>query len=226
MVLRPGSACEEGTIARAVATLPAPRGPPRWVPRGPPRCRSPDAVLNRIRPLLVDGDVAVVAHGHLARVLTVRGLGLDASASGVLGPTSRHAQLLGHRGRAAVHRRLECPVAAARCLTPAARGAPLQGLTGPGGAFRDSGAAHKRGRNHGAPSLRTCRIPPGPGRAVSVAHRGAAGSGAHIDVVAGGLGRTGGAGAGEVPPPVAVLDSLDRGAKGAGAASAAGGVSR
>ena len=44
-----------------------------------------DAVLDRIRPLLEDGDVAVVTHGHLARVLTVRWLGLDASAGRLLG---------------------------------------------------------------------------------------------------------------------------------------------
>ncbi|MFB6945432.1 histidine phosphatase family protein [Streptomyces sp. NPDC060286] len=44
-----------------------------------------DAVLDRIRPLLADGDVAIVAHGHLARVLTVRWLGLDASAGRLLG---------------------------------------------------------------------------------------------------------------------------------------------
>ncbi|MER5758080.1 histidine phosphatase family protein [Streptomyces sp. NPDC002082] len=44
-----------------------------------------DAVLDRIRPLLSEGDVAVVAHGHLARVLTVRWRGLDASASRLLG---------------------------------------------------------------------------------------------------------------------------------------------
>lgn len=44
-----------------------------------------DAVLNRVRPLLADGDVAVVAHGHLARILTVRWLGLDASAGRLLG---------------------------------------------------------------------------------------------------------------------------------------------
>ncbi|MGW1055174.1 histidine phosphatase family protein [Streptomyces sp. NPDC001118] len=44
-----------------------------------------DAVLGRIRPLLNDGDVAVVAHGHLARVLTVRWLGLDSSAGRLLG---------------------------------------------------------------------------------------------------------------------------------------------
>ncbi|MGW0673013.1 histidine phosphatase family protein [Streptomyces sp. NPDC002746] len=44
-----------------------------------------DAVLERIRPLLADGDVAVVAHGHLARVLATRWVGLDASAARLLG---------------------------------------------------------------------------------------------------------------------------------------------
>ncbi|MFC0601508.1 histidine phosphatase family protein [Streptomyces palmae] len=44
-----------------------------------------DAVLGRIRPLLADGDVAVVAHGHLARILAVRWLGLEASAARLLG---------------------------------------------------------------------------------------------------------------------------------------------
>ncbi|MFD7644608.1 histidine phosphatase family protein [Kitasatospora sp. NPDC059795] len=44
-----------------------------------------DAALDRIRPLLAGGDVAVVAHGHLARILTVRWLGLPPSAAGLLG---------------------------------------------------------------------------------------------------------------------------------------------
>ncbi len=35
-----------------------------------------DAVLGRVRPLLHDGDVALVGHGHLLRVLTARWLGL------------------------------------------------------------------------------------------------------------------------------------------------------
>jgi broad specificity phosphatase PhoE len=35
-----------------------------------------DAVLARVRPLLGDGDVALVSHGHLLRVLTARWLGL------------------------------------------------------------------------------------------------------------------------------------------------------
>jgi broad specificity phosphatase PhoE len=39
-----------------------------------------DAVLDRVRPLLDDGDVALIAHGHLLRVLTARWLGLEATA--------------------------------------------------------------------------------------------------------------------------------------------------
>jgi probable phosphoglycerate mutase len=35
-----------------------------------------DAVLARVRPLLAQGDVALVAHGHVLRVLTARWLGL------------------------------------------------------------------------------------------------------------------------------------------------------
>jgi broad specificity phosphatase PhoE len=36
-----------------------------------------DAVLARVEPLLADGDVALVAHGHVLRVLTARWLQLD-----------------------------------------------------------------------------------------------------------------------------------------------------
>lgn len=36
-----------------------------------------DSVLARVRPLLDDGDVALVAHGHYLRVLTARWLGLE-----------------------------------------------------------------------------------------------------------------------------------------------------
>jgi broad specificity phosphatase PhoE len=39
-----------------------------------------DAVLGRARPLLARGDVALVAHGHLLRVLTARWLGLEPAA--------------------------------------------------------------------------------------------------------------------------------------------------
>ncbi|TDD79681.1 histidine phosphatase family protein [Actinomadura darangshiensis] len=38
-----------------------------------------DAVLARVRPVLADGDVVLVAHGHLLRVLTARWLGLAAA---------------------------------------------------------------------------------------------------------------------------------------------------
>ena len=36
-----------------------------------------DAVLSRVTPLLADGDVVLVSHGHLLRVLTARWLRLD-----------------------------------------------------------------------------------------------------------------------------------------------------
>jgi broad specificity phosphatase PhoE len=42
-----------------------------------------DAVLTRVGPILAYGDVALVAHGHVLRVLTARWLGLD-PASGRL----------------------------------------------------------------------------------------------------------------------------------------------
>ncbi|HEY2507780.1 MAG TPA: histidine phosphatase family protein [Streptosporangiaceae bacterium] len=39
-----------------------------------------EAVLGRVRPLLAGGDVVLVSHGHLLRVLTARWLGLDPEA--------------------------------------------------------------------------------------------------------------------------------------------------
>jgi broad specificity phosphatase PhoE len=39
-----------------------------------------DRVLARVTPLLADGDVVLVAHGHVLRVLTARFLGLEPSA--------------------------------------------------------------------------------------------------------------------------------------------------
>jgi probable phosphoglycerate mutase len=55
-----------------------------------------DRVLDRVRPLLADGDVVLVAHGHVLRILTARWLGLRPEA-GALFPlyTGRYG-LLGH----------------------------------------------------------------------------------------------------------------------------------
>jgi len=55
-----------------------------------------DRVLDAARPLLEKGDVALVAHGHVLRILTARWLGLqpDAGALFPLG-TGRYG-LLGH----------------------------------------------------------------------------------------------------------------------------------
>jgi len=44
-----------------------------------------DAVLDRARPLLDHGDVALIAHGHLQRVIAARWLGLDPSAARMFG---------------------------------------------------------------------------------------------------------------------------------------------
>ena len=43
-----------------------------------------DGVLDRVRPLLAGGDVALVAHGHALRVLGARWIGLPPSAGGLL----------------------------------------------------------------------------------------------------------------------------------------------
>jgi broad specificity phosphatase PhoE len=53
-----------------------------------------DRVLDRVRPLLPDGDVALVAHGHVLRILTARWLGL-APTAGALFPleTGRYGLL-------------------------------------------------------------------------------------------------------------------------------------
>jgi broad specificity phosphatase PhoE len=55
-----------------------------------------DRVITRIRPLLADGDVALVAHGHVLRILTARWLGLGPEAGGLFPLDTGRYGLLGH----------------------------------------------------------------------------------------------------------------------------------
>jgi broad specificity phosphatase PhoE len=83
-----------GYEGRTTADISAELGRPWsvWLDGGPAECpgESPadvgarvDRVLDRARPYLADGDVALVAHGHVLRILTARWLGLPA-ANGAL----------------------------------------------------------------------------------------------------------------------------------------------
>jgi len=76
-----------GYEGRTTAEISAELGRPWsvWVDRGPAGApgESPadvgvrvDRVLDQARPFLADGDVALVAHGHVLRILTARWLGL------------------------------------------------------------------------------------------------------------------------------------------------------
>ncbi|TYP81262.1 putative phosphoglycerate mutase [Blastococcus xanthinilyticus] len=59
-----------------------------------------DRVLERARARLTDGDVALVAHGHLLRVLTARWLGLDPAAGALFAlPAGRYGVLGTEHGR-------------------------------------------------------------------------------------------------------------------------------
>ena len=55
-----------------------------------------DRVLDRVRPLLPDGDVALVAHGHVLRVLTARWLGLGPEAGGLFPLATGRYGVLGY----------------------------------------------------------------------------------------------------------------------------------
>jgi probable phosphoglycerate mutase len=54
-----------------------------------------DAVLGSVNPLLAQGDVALVAHGHLLRVLAARWLGLEPTAGRFFGLDTGTLSLLG-----------------------------------------------------------------------------------------------------------------------------------
>ena len=55
-----------------------------------------DRVLERARPLLADGDVALVAHGHVLRILTARWLGLEPRAGALFPLATGRYGVLGH----------------------------------------------------------------------------------------------------------------------------------
>jgi probable phosphoglycerate mutase len=55
-----------------------------------------DRVLDRARPLLEDGDVVLVAHGHVLRILTVRWLGLGPEAGALFPLATGRYGTLGH----------------------------------------------------------------------------------------------------------------------------------
>ena len=55
-----------------------------------------DRVLRRVGPLLADGDVALVAHGHVLRVLTARYLRLDPSDGRLFRLDTGTVSTLGH----------------------------------------------------------------------------------------------------------------------------------
>ncbi len=55
-----------------------------------------DRVLDRARPLLEDGDVMLVAHGHVLRILTARWLGLDPAAGALFPLATGRYGVLGH----------------------------------------------------------------------------------------------------------------------------------
>jgi len=55
-----------------------------------------DRVLARVRPLLAEGDVALVAHGHVLRVLTARWLQLEPSGGRLFRLDTGTISALGH----------------------------------------------------------------------------------------------------------------------------------
>jgi broad specificity phosphatase PhoE len=64
-----------------------------------------DRVLDRARPLLAEGDVAIVGHGHALRVLGARWVGLPPSSGGLLRLDTATLSRLGyeHDGPVIVH---------------------------------------------------------------------------------------------------------------------------
>jgi probable phosphoglycerate mutase len=62
-----------------------------------------DRLLDRVRPLVAAGDVALVGHGHALRVVGARWIGLPPSAGGLLHLDTATLSTLGHEhGREAI----------------------------------------------------------------------------------------------------------------------------
>jgi broad specificity phosphatase PhoE len=55
-----------------------------------------DRVLDKVRPRLADGDVALVAHGHVLRILTARWLGLAPEDGALFALSAGSFGILGH----------------------------------------------------------------------------------------------------------------------------------
>jgi probable phosphoglycerate mutase len=55
-----------------------------------------DHLLARVRPLVADSDVALVAHGHILRVIGARWIGLPASGGGSLALDTASLSVLDH----------------------------------------------------------------------------------------------------------------------------------
>ncbi|MBQ1046029.1 MULTISPECIES: histidine phosphatase family protein [unclassified Micromonospora] len=68
-----------------------------------------DRVLDRVAPLLEQGDVALVGHGHALRVLGARWIGLPPSAGGLLRLDTATLSVLGHEHGRRVIRRWNLP---------------------------------------------------------------------------------------------------------------------
>jgi broad specificity phosphatase PhoE len=81
-----------------------------------------DAVIKRAGPLLADGDVALVAHGHSLRILTARWLGLEPAAGRFFRLDTGTLSTLGNEHEQRVITSWNVPAAEARLGSPAAAG--------------------------------------------------------------------------------------------------------
>src|SRR5918997_2111790 len=71
-----------------------------------------DRVLDRVRPLLDDGDVVLVAHGHVLRILTARWLGLGPEAGALFPLETGTLSVLGYERETRAITRWNVPVTA------------------------------------------------------------------------------------------------------------------